>query len=52
MYKQLQELLCEGAAAVYIQDPCDLVAMRSGISGYTFYPIYVMDLSKLTIAGD
>ena len=51
MYKQLQELLARGAAAVYIQEPCDLVAMRSGISGYTFYPIYVMDLSKLTIAG-
>ena len=50
MYKQLQELLCEGAAAVYIQDPCDLVAMRSDISGYTFYPIYVMDLSRLSIA--
>ena len=50
-YKECQEALCQQAAAVYIQDPCDLVAMRSGISGYTFYPIYVMDLSKLSIAG-
>jgi len=46
-YKQCQELLAQGAAAVYIQDPCDLVGMRSGIEGYTFYPIYVLDLSCL-----
>jgi len=49
-YKQCQELLAQGAAAVYIQDPCDLVAMRSDIVGYTFYPIYVMDLKCLHFA--
>ena len=34
---------------MYIQDPADLVAMREGVSGYSFYPIYVMDLSTLKI---
>jgi len=46
-YKDCQKLLCEDAAAVYIQDLCDLVGMRENIGGYTFYPIYVMDLSTV-----
>jgi len=46
-YKDCQQILAEQAAAVYVQDPCDLVGMRSGIAGYTFYPIYVMDLSRV-----
>lgn len=44
-YQDCQQILAENAAAVYVQDPCDLVAMRSDIGGYRFYPIYVMDLS-------
>ena len=47
-YKECQRILAEEAAAVYIQDPCELVAMRSDLGGYTFYPIYVMDLSKVS----
>lgn len=46
-YKECQRILAEEAAAVYVQDPCDLVAMRSDIDGYVFYPIYVMDLSRI-----
>ena len=46
-YKDCQKILSEEAAAVYVQDPCDLVGMRSNLAGYTFYPIYVMDLSKV-----
>ena len=51
LYKQLEAILAEEAAAVYIQDPCDLVAVRAGVTGYRFYPIYVMDLSSLKIEG-
>lgn len=47
LYKRLQTILTERAANLYIQDLCDLVAMRSDIKGYEFYPIYVMDMSKL-----
>lgn len=51
LYKQLQTILAEDAAAVYIQDPCDLVAVRTNVTGYRFYPIYVMDLSGLRFEG-
>jgi len=46
-YKDCQRILAEEAAAVYVQDPCDLVGMRSDLTGYVFYPIYVMDLSRI-----
>ena len=48
-YKDCQQILAEQAVAVYVQDPADLVAMRAGVSGYCFYPIYVMDMSKITL---
>ncbi len=47
LYKRLETILAEDAANLYIQDLCDLVAVRSGIVGYEFYPIYIMDMSKL-----
>ncbi len=47
LYKKLQTILAEEAANLYLQDLCDLVAMRKGVGGYEFYPIYVMDMSKV-----
>lgn len=47
LYGRLQEILAEQAANVYIQDLSDLVVMGSGVQGYEFYPLYVMDLSKV-----
>lgn len=47
LYGKLQTILTEDAANLYIQDMCDLVAMGNGLAGYEFYPIYVMDLSKV-----
>lgn len=47
LYKQLQAILAQDAANLYIQDMCDLVAMGNGVQGYEFYPIYVMDMSKV-----
>jgi len=49
LYKQCQTILAQEAANVYIQEPCDFVAVRNGISGYQFYPLYVMDLSKISV---
>ena len=46
-YADCQCILAEEAAAVYVQDPADLVGMRPGLAGYVFYPIYVMDLSRV-----
>lgn len=47
IYKQIQRVLTEDAANVYIQDMAELVAVRKNIGGYTFYPLYVQDFSKL-----
>ncbi|MCL1848108.1 MAG: ABC transporter substrate-binding protein [Clostridiales bacterium] len=47
LYKRLQTILTEQAANAYIQDLCDLVAMRNGLDGYAFYPLYVLDLAKV-----
>lgn len=46
-YKELLSILTDRAANLYIQDLCDLVAMHKEVSGYEFYPIYVMDMSKV-----
>lgn len=46
-YQALQTLLTKDAASVYIQDPALLVAMNKELAGYTFYPVYVMDMSKV-----
>ena len=39
--------MTENAANVYIQDLADLVAIRKGLTGVRFYPIYVLDLSGI-----
>ena len=46
-YKQAEANLTENAANVYIQDLADLVAIRKGLEGLRFYPIYVLDLSGI-----
>ena len=47
IYKQMQQMLTETAANLYIQDLCDLVAMRQDMTGLKFYPTFVMDLSTV-----
>lgn len=47
LYKQMEAMLADTAANVYIQDLCDLVAMRQDLGGLKFYPIYVLDLSTV-----
>lgn len=46
-YKKAEANLTENAANVYIQDLADLVAVRKGLEGVRFYPIYVLDLSGI-----
>ncbi len=48
-YKKCETILAETAANVYIQDMCELVAVRKGFTGYTFYPLYIQDFSKLDV---
>ena len=47
IYKEMQKNLTANAANVYIQDLADLVAVRTGLEGLQFYPIYVLDLSTV-----
>ena len=47
LYKQMETMLADTAANVYIQDLSDLVAMRQNLGGLKFYPIYVLDLSTV-----
>ena len=47
IYKEMEKNLTEHAANVYIQDMADLIAVRKGLTGLTFYPLYVLDVSTL-----
>lgn len=47
LYKQMETILTEEAANVYIQDLYDMVAVNPALDGLTFYPAYVLDLSTV-----
>lgn len=47
LYRAMERNLTENAANVYLQDMADLVAVRAGLAGLTFYPLYVLDISTL-----
>ena len=47
VFREMEKNLTENAANVYIQDMADLVVVRKGLEGLTFYPLYVLDVSKL-----
>ena len=46
-YRAAEKILSDEAANVYLQDMADFVAIRATLSGYQFYPLYVMDLSGI-----
>ncbi len=47
LYKQLQRFLAEDAASVFLQTPSLMVAVNPELAGYTFYPVYVQDMSTI-----
>ena len=47
LYKEMEKILAEEAANVYIQDLANLVAVSDKFGGYEFYPLYVQDMSKM-----
>ncbi len=49
LYKQLEAILTEDAASVYIQDMAEFVALNDRFEGYEFYPLYVQDMSKIKL---
>jgi len=44
-YKELQRLMAEDAGTAFLSVPPITVAIKPELSGYTFYPIYVQDMS-------
>ena len=48
LFKRCLEILSESAANVYIQDLADFVAINPELEGFEFYPLYVIDMSKLS----
>lgn len=47
LYKEMEGILAEKAANVYIQDLANLVAVSDQYDGYTFYPLYVQDMAAI-----
>ena len=44
-YKELQNMLVEDAGTAFLSVPPITVAVKPELSGYTFYPVYVQDMS-------
>ena len=47
MYHEVLKYLLEDSASCYLQDPANIVAVSSKLSGYNVYPMYVQDLSEV-----
>ena len=47
-FRAAAKCLSDDAVNVYLQDLADFVAVSKNLSGYQFYPIYVIDFSKLS----
>jgi len=47
LYKKCLQILSDTAANVYLQDLADFVAINPELDGFEFYPLYVIDMSKL-----
>ena len=45
LYKELQTILSDTAASVYLEDPANIVAINSKLGGYEFYPVAAQDMS-------
>lgn len=47
VYKELQKILVDKAASVYIMDPNLTLAFRKDLKGFTNYPVRFLDMTKL-----
>lgn len=48
-YKECISILSTEAASAYIQDLPMFVAVNNRFDGYEFYPMYIMDVSKMSV---
>ncbi len=51
-YAQLQQMLCDEAASVFLQAPANQTAISNRLGGYKFYPVYVQDMSTVYVIGE
>ncbi|MCR4813965.1 MAG: ABC transporter substrate-binding protein [Lachnospiraceae bacterium] len=49
-FKECVKMLSDDAANVYVQDLPEFVALNKKFTGYTFYPVYVIDVAKIRLA--
>ncbi len=49
-YKELQSMLAEDAGTAFLSVPPITVAVSPKLTGYTFYPVYVQDMSVVRYA--
>ena len=47
LYKEVQKILTEDAASVYLQDGAKLVAVNKKYTNILFYPVYVLDMAAI-----
>ena len=47
LYKKAEMILSNDAANVYLMDPNELTVISNKLDGYIFYPLFVIDLSKI-----
>ena len=50
LYGQLQQILADEAASVFIEDPADFVALNANFTGYVSYPLSAIDLTTIKAA--
>lgn len=49
-YKELQKIMAEDAGTAFVSVPPITVALNPDLAGYTFYPVYVQDMSVVYFA--
>ena len=51
LYKQCLQMLSDTAANVYLMDLGEFVVINPALDGYTFYPMYMQDVSTIHYVG-
>lgn len=49
-YKEMQQIVSDYAGSLFVADSALIVAVSKDLEGYTFYPLYVQDMSKIKFA--
>ena len=47
---QMQKILADEGASVFIEDPANLIAIKKGYTGFVTYPVSAIDLASIKVA--